>query len=78
MRAQAQTAAVDSARQTVRVSRGWREVGTAAPAPDVPRKERRAVWTRWLEDGRYRSVRELAEAVGLSAAQVSRVLRGLR
>jgi 16S rRNA U516 pseudouridylate synthase RsuA-like enzyme len=63
---------------TVRVPRGWREVGTAEPAPSVPKGERRAVWTRWLEEGRYRSVRELAEAVGLSAAQVSRVLRGLR
>jgi 16S rRNA U516 pseudouridylate synthase RsuA-like enzyme len=62
----------------VRVPRGWREVGTAKPAPEVPRGERREVWARWLEEGRYRSVRELAEAVGLSAPQVSRVLRGLR
>jgi DNA-binding Lrp family transcriptional regulator len=53
-------------------------VGTAVAAPSVPKGERREVWSRWLEEGRYRSLRELAEAVGLSAAQVSRVLRGLR
>ena len=36
------------------------------------------IWAGWLEQGRYRSVRELAEAVGKSPALVSRVLRGLR
>ncbi len=45
------------------------------PAPEVPREERKAVWARWLAEGRYRSLRELAEAVGLSPATISRVLR---
>jgi 16S rRNA U516 pseudouridylate synthase RsuA-like enzyme len=44
----------------------------------VPKAQRREVWSGWLAEGRYRSLRELAEAVGFSAGFVSRVLRGER
>lgn len=62
----------------VRVPSVRRIVGSAARAERIRKADRRAIWTGWLEQGRYRSVRELAEAVGKSAALVSRVLRGLR
>lgn len=41
----------------------------------MPKAQRREVWAGWLAEGRYRSLRELAEAVGFSAGFVSRVLR---
>ena len=62
----------------VTVGRKRRLKGSARLAPEVPRKERRAVWAGWLADGRYRSLRELAEGVGKSPGYVSRVLRGER
>ncbi len=62
----------------VKVGRKRRLVGSARLAPEVPKKERRAVWSAWLAEGRYRSLRELAEGVGKSPGYVSRVLRGER
>lgn len=60
------------------VARKRRAPGTAEKAPVVPKARRREVWAGWLAEGRYRSLRELAEAVGFSAGFVSRVLRGER
>lgn len=53
-----------------------RVIGSAVRAEKVSKVDRVRVWAGWLEEGRYRSVREVAEAVGLSAGFVSRVLRG--
>jgi len=63
---------------SVEVGRKRRRPGTAERAPAVAKEARRAVWAGWLAEGRYRSLRELAEAVGFSAGFVSRVLRGER
>ncbi len=46
------------------------------PAEVVDLEQRREVWARWLADGRYRSRRELARAVGVDASVVTRVLKG--
>ncbi len=48
------------------------------PAEVVDREERREAWARWLAEGRYRSRRELARAVGVDASVVTRVLKGGR
>lgn len=48
----------------VEVGRKRRELGTAEKAPVVPKAQRREVWAGWLAEGRYRSLRELAEARG--------------
>lgn len=50
----------------------------AQPAEVVGKQDRREAWARWLAEGRYRSRRELALAVGVDASVVTRVLRGRR
>jgi hypothetical protein len=46
------------------------------PAEVIARDKRAAVWSAWLEEGRYRSRRELATAVGVCPSVVTRVLNG--
>lgn len=58
---------------TVKTRWASREV---QPAEVVDRGERRETWSRWLAEGRYRSRRELARAVGVCPSVVTRVLRG--
>ena len=48
------------------------------PVEVVDREGRREVWARWLAEGRYRSRRALARAVGVDASVVTRVLKGGR
>lgn len=48
------------------------------PAEVVGKEDRRGAWSRWLAEGRYRSRRELARAVGVDASVVTRVLKGGR
>jgi hypothetical protein len=58
---------------TVKTRWASREV---QPAEVVDRAERREAWARWLAEGRYRSRRELARAVGVCPSVVTRVLKG--
>lgn len=58
--------------------RTCREIREVEPAPDVPREQRAEVWARWLAEGRYRSMAELARAAGVSRETVSAALRTLR
>ncbi len=51
---------------------------SAEPAEVVERGERREMWARWLAQGRYRSRREPARAVGVCPSVVTRVLKGER
>lgn len=64
-------------RMDVEVRTRWasREV---EPAEVVDREDRRGTWAPWLADGRYRSMPELARAVGVDPSVVTRVLKGRR
>lgn len=50
-------------------------MGEVEAAEVVPVERRAETWARWLAEGRYRSQRELARAVGVCAATVNNLLR---